>query len=292
MPTRIIRDGILDSIPVNSLSDQGELFYRRLMSVVDDYGRFDANPTILRARCFPLQLERWPISRINEALGEVASTSTEEGVPLVLVYSYGQKNYLEISKFGQRIRPGTSSKYPAPTVREMQLSRGNSPHFAAERGGAPQDAATRGDSREPAASRARTPTSSHAADFSERESAERENSGGMEVLLMSPPSRRFSEWWALWSSVKGTNQRMSAEGVYPREVTVSMEADCFECTRSYLASLDNPTKGYNPQNFLVDQGRDKFQARWPARSPPRGQQQCSDAELASMIDEFGKTRHI
>ena len=45
MPNRILRDGILMSPRVNVLSSEAELFYRRLMSVVDDYGRFSAHPT-------------------------------------------------------------------------------------------------------------------------------------------------------------------------------------------------------------------------------------------------------
>ena len=43
MPSRIIRDGILTSERINALTERAELFYRRLMSVVDDYGRFPAN---------------------------------------------------------------------------------------------------------------------------------------------------------------------------------------------------------------------------------------------------------
>ena len=38
MPSRVIRDGILESESVNALSWEAELFFRRLMSVVDDFG--------------------------------------------------------------------------------------------------------------------------------------------------------------------------------------------------------------------------------------------------------------
>ncbi len=40
MPNRVIREGILNSQRVNKLTEPAELFYRRLMSVVDDFGRF------------------------------------------------------------------------------------------------------------------------------------------------------------------------------------------------------------------------------------------------------------
>lgn len=89
------------------------------------------------------------------------------------------------------------------------------------------------------------------------------------AIPQAQPSEKFEEWWALWSSVKGTNHRFNAEQVYPREVTSETERDCFECTRSYLDSLDNPAKGYNPENFLMDQRRDMFKGRWPPRASPK-----------------------
>ena len=39
MPSRILREGINTSPKVNALSPMAELFYRRLMTVADDYGR-------------------------------------------------------------------------------------------------------------------------------------------------------------------------------------------------------------------------------------------------------------
>lgn len=110
MPNRILRDGILDSEAVNGLSEQGEIFYRRLMSIVDDYGRFEANPVVLRARLFAMQLDRWPLSRVSEALSEVSRLTVNEE-HLVIVYEVGNKKYLEIQRFKQRVR-SPSSKYP------------------------------------------------------------------------------------------------------------------------------------------------------------------------------------
>ena len=50
MPDRIVRQGILTSDRVNQLDWGAECFYRRLMSIVDDYGRYDARPAVLRAQ--------------------------------------------------------------------------------------------------------------------------------------------------------------------------------------------------------------------------------------------------
>ncbi len=106
MPSRIIREGILTSERVNSLSERAELFYRRLMSVVDDYGRFSANLTLLRASCYPLKLDCVKEDSIKKHLAEA------EGAGLIDLYTVAGKAYLEIQDFGQRIQ--SKSKFPEP----------------------------------------------------------------------------------------------------------------------------------------------------------------------------------
>ena len=111
MPSRIIREGINDSKAINRLSDSAEIFYRRLMMVVDDYGRFEADSTLLRAKLFAFKLDEWPEHRIQKALAECANLSNGSDEPLVLLYVVGKKQLLEISNFQQRKR---ASKYAAP----------------------------------------------------------------------------------------------------------------------------------------------------------------------------------
>jgi hypothetical protein len=106
MATRIIRDGILTSERVNALSERAELFYRRLMSVVDDYGRFPANLTLLRAACYPLKLDSVKEDSIKKHLAEA------EDAGLIVLYTVAAKAYLELQDFGQRIQ--SKSKYPGP----------------------------------------------------------------------------------------------------------------------------------------------------------------------------------
>ena len=105
MPTRMIRDGILTSERINALSERAELFYRRLMSVVDDYGRFSANPTLLCTYCYPLKRT----TREETIKGHLAEC-VRTGV--VMVYEVDGKPFLEVQDFGQRVQ--SKSKYPAP----------------------------------------------------------------------------------------------------------------------------------------------------------------------------------
>jgi hypothetical protein len=113
----MIRDGILTSERVNELSERAELFYRRLMSVVDDYGRYTANPTLLRSACYPLKVDSVKEDSIKKHLAEAA------GAGLIVLYTVGGKEFLEIQDFGQRIQ--SKSKFPAPTDKPRESTVGH-----------------------------------------------------------------------------------------------------------------------------------------------------------------------
>jgi hypothetical protein len=106
MPNRILREGILDSDAVNSLDAPSELFYRRLMSVVDDFGRFDGRPAILRSRLYPLK-----ISDVREAdISRWIAACVKAG--LIALYDHNSKPYILFGKFGTP--RAKESKYPQP----------------------------------------------------------------------------------------------------------------------------------------------------------------------------------
>jgi uncharacterized phage protein (TIGR02220 family) len=107
VPDRIIRAGILTSEAVNSLSWQAEVFYRRVMSVVDDFGRYDGRPSVLRAALYALKIDRVSEPDIGKWIGECQEAG------LVRMYTVDGKPYLELSKFGQKIRT-LKSKWPDP----------------------------------------------------------------------------------------------------------------------------------------------------------------------------------
>ncbi|MEN6535334.1 MAG: hypothetical protein ABFD89_16840 [Bryobacteraceae bacterium] len=107
MPTRLLRDGILTSERVNALSVDAELFYRRLMSAADDFGRYFASPALLRAALYPLRTERVTLENIAAWLTECVTAD------LCRQWSCDGKSYLEILGFSQRVR-STKSKFPEP----------------------------------------------------------------------------------------------------------------------------------------------------------------------------------
>ena len=105
MPSRLLREGILDSEAVNSLSAPAEVFYRRLMSVVDDFGRFDGRPAILKGRLYALK----PDVRETDISRWIAEC---EKAGLIALYDAGGKPYLLFKKLGPA--RAKESKYPAP----------------------------------------------------------------------------------------------------------------------------------------------------------------------------------
>lgn len=99
--------GILTSESVNRLSWSAEVFYRRLMSVVDDFGRYDGRPAVLRASLYALKVDRVSEPDIGKWIREC------EEAALVRRYTVAAKPYLELQKFEQKIR-AVKSKWPDP----------------------------------------------------------------------------------------------------------------------------------------------------------------------------------
>ncbi len=113
MPNRILRDAILTSERVASLDWAAEVFYRRLHSIVDDYGRHEAGQQLLRAKCYPLQTDSVRVADIARWMAACQKSG------LILVYGANGKQYLEVCSFGQQVR--SASKCPAPDINCEQL---------------------------------------------------------------------------------------------------------------------------------------------------------------------------
>ncbi|EWS52830.1 hypothetical protein X551_04385 [Methylibium sp. T29] len=107
LPNRILREGILTSPRIAKLGWADETFYRRLMSVVDDFGRYYADHGLLRAACYPRQLNKVSDSDIGKWLRACVDAA------LVRVYpAQDGESYLQLLDFRQQTRAKTS-KYPA-----------------------------------------------------------------------------------------------------------------------------------------------------------------------------------
>lgn len=125
MPTRLIREGILTSERINALSSNAELFYRRLMSVADDHGRYSGNLTLLRSSCYPLKVDSVKEDSIKKHLAECIDAG------LIVPYTVANKPYIVMVDFGQRVQ--SKSKFPEPpcVLPDSTVEHGDSPENTA-----------------------------------------------------------------------------------------------------------------------------------------------------------------
>lgn len=116
MANRVIRDGILDSERVNQLTWPGEVFYRRLMSIVDDFGRGDGRIPIMRSKLYPLKLDKVAEADIVKWMKECSEAG------LISCYQVENKPYFEILGFDQTVRI-KKPKYPENPLMKTDESR-------------------------------------------------------------------------------------------------------------------------------------------------------------------------
>lgn len=74
MPSRIIRESALTSPSLAKLTAHAERLWWRLTIVADDHGRFDANPEVVRARCYPLLLLVYSVEDVQTQLAELVKS--------------------------------------------------------------------------------------------------------------------------------------------------------------------------------------------------------------------------
>jgi hypothetical protein len=107
MPNRILREGILTSPRIAKLGWPDECFYRRLHSVVDDYGRYYGDVGLLRAACYPRQLNKVSDSDVGKWLRACVDAA------LVRAYQVSGEDYIQLLDFNQQVR-AKKSKFPDP----------------------------------------------------------------------------------------------------------------------------------------------------------------------------------
>jgi len=115
MSNRVIRDGILTSEAVNKLKFCEELFFRKLLSVVDDYGRYEARPAILRAMLYPAKIDQVTPEDIERWLEACVQAG------LVRTYKADGRTYLEVLKFNQKLRRLIPKWPPPPDVAPLAM---------------------------------------------------------------------------------------------------------------------------------------------------------------------------
>ena len=126
MPNRIIKDSFQTSDKIASLTDFEFRLWVSLIVSVDDAGRGDARPAIIKGHAFPLR-ERVTAKDINDALHGLAAKGC------VSLYEVDGKPYFWFPTWTdhQRVRE-CKPKYPAP--RQLAAIRRKLPQVAASCG--------------------------------------------------------------------------------------------------------------------------------------------------------------
>ena len=108
MPNRIIKESICTSDTIDKLTEFEEIFWYRLIVNCDDFGRFDARTSILKARLFPLKSSSIEDLKIEDTVKKL------DQVGLITVYVVDDRPYLQVVTWAdhQTIR-NKRSKYPS-----------------------------------------------------------------------------------------------------------------------------------------------------------------------------------
>lgn len=106
MPTRYLRPGVRDSEAIDKLSALAETMFYRLLVTVDDFGRADARPAMVKASCFPIK-DGVTASKCAQLLDELSKAG------LIQLYEAEGKTCLQMQKWDNKPR-AASSMFPAP----------------------------------------------------------------------------------------------------------------------------------------------------------------------------------
>lgn len=109
MPQRFLRPGITTSKRWNRCDYFSQTFYMRLITLVDDYGRYEADPELLRSHAFPFGS---PNGETVDLQTIVSGLQTLVHKELILTYEINGKGYLQLSRWQEHAR--SKSKYPEP----------------------------------------------------------------------------------------------------------------------------------------------------------------------------------
>ena len=120
MPNRLLKESFKSSPQIEELSWFEECVWTRLIVTVDDYGRFDARPAMLKSELFPVNEKVTKIA-IEKAINHLVK------VGLIQLYTVDDRPYLLIPTWEkhQRIR-AHKSRFPEPvsqmTVKCQQVA--------------------------------------------------------------------------------------------------------------------------------------------------------------------------
>ncbi len=128
MPKRFITEAVWTSPNLNQLSPLAERHFYRLLPLPDDHGCFEATPSVVKGRCYPLQ--RVPESKIEKWHVELANVDIirlwgENGRTFGLFVTFAK--HQRIRSLHQRKTPPPPSEIYLPADDWRQLTSSDRP---------------------------------------------------------------------------------------------------------------------------------------------------------------------
>jgi hypothetical protein len=115
MPNRIISEKCRTSPTLAALTSDAERLWWRLVTAVDDYGRFEADPCLVRGLCVA-RLKKWNDRRVAKCLEEFALVISEDEGPLVSYYTVAGRRFGQLTNWSRHQRPPRlAPKFPGPS---------------------------------------------------------------------------------------------------------------------------------------------------------------------------------
>jgi len=112
MPQRFLKPGIVASPKWEGCSWMAQSFYVRLITLVDDWGRYEALPMLLRSQAFPIR-EDVTTDQVKGLIGELERNG------LAVFYQHEGKAFLQLTNWTERPR-SSRSKFPGPDNNSVQ----------------------------------------------------------------------------------------------------------------------------------------------------------------------------
>jgi hypothetical protein len=119
MPQRFLRPGIRTSPRWNSVSHEAHTLYIAILTLVDDYGRYDGRPSVLWAEAFAVWNDQNPLKVVSPQ--DTVVFCQELAVSkLIQFYEVGGRKYLQVTQWEERAR--YKSHWPEPPMEESCLN--------------------------------------------------------------------------------------------------------------------------------------------------------------------------
>ena len=108
-PNRVIKESVCTSDSLASVSPEAERLFWRLVVRCDDFGRYEARPTVVLGTCLTAFVTRFTPQMVEEWLDEI------EEAGLIARYEVKGKDFLSVLNWRSHQNPRSlKSKYPAP----------------------------------------------------------------------------------------------------------------------------------------------------------------------------------